>query len=148
MSEPAHESLNHDNTFKHLLDALQRRYPDLEETAVSSLEDRNDAFIEKIIQIIRQDGNPETRSFAIKALHGISSLGWLKTLIDVAQDDEDKSVRLVAIRHLGHSGQKMAIPTLEKIVARDADSDIIREASVAIQVLQGITPEGSQDLDP
>jgi len=53
---------------------------------------------------------------------------------------EDDEIRICIIQSLAKLKANLALPELLKIVNRDPNHDVIREASLAIQIIQGITP--------
>ncbi|MHA2366677.1 MAG: HEAT repeat domain-containing protein [Candidatus Hodarchaeales archaeon] len=100
-------------------------------------------LLEKLIK--NENKHPLTRISAIQSLAWFKEKSHLKLLIDLALDDANKLVRLSAIEEVASLKDQGAVEPLMKLVNRSSDEQIIKAASVAIQVIQGLTPEWSLD---
>jgi HEAT repeat protein len=94
---------------------------------------------------MQKDEYPWTRVSAIQSLTWIADPVIIKPLMETALKDSDKLVRRTAIESIGSLKNPVAISTLEQIVNTEKDPDIKNAASIAIQVIQGITPSWSQN---
>lgn len=107
---------------------------------------RDKRVIPFLIEAAKNDDYPWTRVSAIQSLSWIGDPKIIDPLIDIVLNDGNRIVRKTAIEILGNMKDEKAIEPLNKIVNSNDESDEIKKAaSVAIQVIQGITPSWSQD---
>jgi HEAT repeat protein len=98
-----------------------------------------------LVNTIYGPDNLVTSKSAIKVMQYIKKDLVFKELVDLVNTDIHPELRMSAIRVLGSMKDETAIPILEKIVNRSDNERVIQTASIAIQVIQGITDDTSQD---
>ncbi|MCY3413305.1 MAG: HEAT repeat domain-containing protein [Candidatus Heimdallarchaeota archaeon] len=129
-----------------VVDELRYGHPETRKAAAIKLgRIRNIEVIPYLIEAIQQDSYSFTRVSAIQSLGWIADLSAVEALIQAVDTDKDKLVRKTAINTLGAFKDRRALPVLEKVVNNGAEEEDVRNAaSIAIQVINGITPDYSQ----
>ncbi|MHA2249074.1 MAG: HEAT repeat domain-containing protein [Candidatus Kariarchaeaceae archaeon] len=107
---------------------------------------RDPKSIPALIDAMKNDEYALTRVFAIQSLVWIADRSVIRHLIDVALTDASNLVRKTAIEALASFKDTIALKPLYRIVNTDKNNEIVRSASISIQVILGITPETSHDL--
>lgn len=132
-----------------VVDELKYGHPETRKKAAIKLgRIRDKTVIPHLIKAMLHDSYKWTRISAIQSLTWIADQRIIEPLIQVAKDDTDDLVRKTAIEALGNFRNEEAISHLEIIVNDRSNSEEIRKAaSIAIQVIQGITPSWSQDMN-
>jgi HEAT repeat protein len=95
---------------------------------------------------MKHDEFPLTRVFAIQSLTWIADRSVIRHIIDIALSDPSVLVRKTAIEALASFKDTIALKPLYRIVNSDKNPEIVRVASVSIQIILGITPETSHDI--
>jgi HEAT repeat protein len=131
------------NNFLELLKFSEPERIKKELSAIDELQHRE--VVTFLVNTIYGPDDIETSRAAIQVMQYIKKDLVLKELVDLATADIHPELRMSAIRVLGSLKEETAIPILEKIVNRSDDAQIIQTASIAIQVIQGITEDTSQD---
>ncbi|MCY3413284.1 MAG: HEAT repeat domain-containing protein [Candidatus Heimdallarchaeota archaeon] len=132
-------------TFSQLLSKLESHYP---ETKVKqNFEEKNfEAIIPILIDTIIHSEVEGDRLLAVKTLQFIDDPTPVAKLKHTLLHDHHKTVRIAIIQMIGKLKLASMIPILTKIVNRDDDDEVIKTASLAIQVIQEITPFSSMDF--
>ncbi len=128
-------------SFNQLLSRLGSNDEFNRKNAVKKLEifkDQN--LMEHIIQLLRDTEETEVKKRVLETITWFEDLTTVKPLIVILNDEEDDEVRICIIQTLAKMKANLALSELLKIVNRDHNPDVIREASLAIQIIQGITP--------
>ena len=102
-------------------------------------------IIPNLVNTIKQSDVPHDRLIAVKSLRWIADPSPLAQLKNTLLHDDDNNVRCALIELIGSLREASMMHTLNKIVNRDDDPQVIKTASLAIQVIQGITPASSMD---
>lgn len=136
-----------DNKISEVVDELKYGHPETRKAAAIKLgRIRDERVIPHLIKAIKQDDYAWTRISAIQSLTWIADPSIIDPLIDAALHDENSLVRKTAIESLGNLKDDRALDPLNDIVNnKNNPEDVKKAASVAIQVIQGITPTWSQD---
>lgn len=103
-------------------------------------------IIPDLVNTIRESDIPQNRLIAVKSLRWIGDPSPLALLKKTLLHDDDNNVRCAIIELIGSLREASMMHSLTKIVNRDDDPVVIRTASIAIQVIQGITPASSLDF--
>jgi len=130
-----------------VIDELKYGHPETRKAAAIKLgRIRDERVVPHLIKAIKEDDYAWTRISAIQSLSWIGDPSIIDPLIDAALHDSDELVRKTAIEALGNIKNEKALEPLTQIVNDKKNSDsVINAASIAIQVIQGITPSWSQD---
>ncbi len=129
-----------------VVDELKYGHPETRKAAAIKLgRIRDEQVIPHLIKAIKKDEYPWTRVSAIQSLTWIADPMIIDALLDAAVNDIDTLVRRTAIESLGSFKERRALKIFEKIVNEDSDLELKKAASIAIQVIEGITPAWSQD---
>ncbi|MHA2253491.1 MAG: HEAT repeat domain-containing protein [Candidatus Kariarchaeaceae archaeon] len=129
-----------------VVDELNYGHPETRKAAAIKLgRIRDIQVIPHLIKAMQKDEYPWTRVSAIQSLTWIADRSIIEPLMNTALNDKDKLVRRTAIESLGSFKDPKALDVLNQIVENDPDYEIKQAASIAIQVIQGVTPEWSQN---
>ena len=110
-------------------------------SAVQKLENLHDKnLVKHIFQLLRDTDEREVKKRVLETITWFEDLTTVKPLIVILNEEEDDETRICIIQTLAKMKANVALPELLKIVNRDHNPDVIREASLAIQIIQGITP--------
>lgn len=107
-------------------------------TKLEKFQDKN--LMQHIFQLLRDTDEREVKKRVLETITWFDDLATVKPLIVILNDEEDDETRICIIQTLAKIKANVALPELLKIVNRDHNPDVIREASLAIQIIQGITP--------
>ncbi len=107
---------------------------------------RDPKSVPALIDAMKHDEFPLTRVFAIQSLTWIADRSVIRHIIDIALSDPSVLVRKTAIEALASFKDTIALKPLYRIVNSDKNTEIVRVASVSIQIILGITPETSHDI--
>ena len=102
-------------------------------------------IIPDLVSTIKESDIPHNRLIAVKSLRWIADPSPLAHLKNTLLHDDDNDVRCAIIQLIGSLREASMMHSLNKIVNRDDDPTVIKTASIAIQVIQGITPASSMD---
>ena len=129
-----------------VVDELKWGHPETRKAAAIKLgRIRHTEVIPYLLEAIAKDDYMWTRISAIQSLGWIADPVVIKNLILCVEKDTEDLVRKTAIITLGAFKDERALPSLEKIVNnRSEGSEIRTAASLAIEVIKGITPDYSQ----
>ena len=102
-------------------------------------------------QVVTEDEHPAVRAYAIRTLTGLTSDMSLPTL-EMGLQDQDRAVRLEAIRAIGRIDDERAVRNLERLLFDDPDPQIRRFAVQAIgarrdENARSILERAAQDPD-
>ena len=128
-------------TFNQLLTRLGSDNEISRKIAVNKLkhfQDKN--LMLHIFQLLRDTEEREVKKRVLETITWFDDLTSVKPLIVILNDEEDDETRICIIQTLAKIKANVALPELLKIVNRDHNPEVIREASLAIQIIQGITP--------
>ncbi len=109
----------------------------------SLIVNNKDNYLPLLLHQLKIEKNMETRKLILQSISWAPDIRAVKPLLNILNNESDKKILILAIRTLGAIKSELAIPDLNKLVNRSPDVDIIQEASLAIQVIQGLTPEWS-----
>ena len=98
-----------------------------------------DDLVPQLLELINETDSVLTKQAAIDVLTHLRDSTTLKPLLDLILNEEDANLRKTAIKSVGVLGYTEAIPTLEKVMNRTGDTNLIQICSQVIQVLQGVT---------
>ncbi len=107
---------------------------------------RDPKSVPALIDAMKNDEYAMTRVFAIQALTWIAERSVIKHIIEIALNDKSNLVKKTAIESLGSFKDTMALKPLYRIVNSDKNREIVRVASLAIQIILGIAPQSSLDI--
>ncbi len=128
-------------SFNQLLSRLGSNDELNRKNAVKILEDFKDQnLMQHIFQLLRETDEIEVKKRVLETITWFEDLTSVKPLIVVLNEEENDETRICIIQTLAKLKANLALPELLKIVNRDHNPDVIREASLAIQIIQGITP--------
>jgi HEAT repeat protein len=128
-------------SFNQLLSRLGSNDKLNRKNAIKKLEGFKDKnLMEHIFELLRETDEREVKKRVLETISWFDDLSAVKPLIVILNDEEDIEVRICIIQTLAKLKANSALPELLKIVNRDHNPDVIREASLAIQIIQGITP--------
>ncbi|MDH5401740.1 MAG: HEAT repeat domain-containing protein [Candidatus Heimdallarchaeota archaeon] len=132
---------------KDILDDLKYGHPETRKGAALKLgRIRDITVIPHLVKCLKEDTYPWTRVSAIQSLTWIAHESIIEPLIDVAKHDKDLMVRRTAIESLGNMRNRSALQILNDIVNNESeDNEIKKAASIAILVIEGLTPSYAQD---
>ena len=139
--------MSREKKIEEVVEELKYGHPETRKAAAIKLgRIRDERVIPYLIQAIKEDDYSWTRISAIQSLSWIADPSIIDPLIDAALHDKDTLVRKTAIEALGNLKNEAAIEPLNQIVNDPSNpTDVKSSASIAIQVIQGITPSWSQD---
>lgn len=128
------------------VDELKWGHPETRKAAAIKLGRIRDAeVIPYLLDAMEKDDYMWTRISAIQSLGWIADPIAIKAMIRCVENDPKNLVRKTAINTLGAFKDSMPIPILEKIVNNENETNEIRNAaSLAVEVIKGITPDYSQ----
>ncbi|MHA2502712.1 MAG: HEAT repeat domain-containing protein [Candidatus Kariarchaeaceae archaeon] len=139
--------MSSEDRISEVVDELKYGHPETRKAAAIKLgRIRDHKVIPHLIKAVKNDDYSWTRISAIQSLAWIADSSIISTLIEAALHDSDTLVRKTAIEALGNLKDESALDPLISIVNDPTSpTDVKNSASVAIQVIQGITPTWSQD---
>ena len=137
--------MENDLSFTGLLERLGSINDERLSTVNQSDKTSEEPLLSEFMKLFRQTEDNELKKSVIESLIIFKEISLTKTILTLIDDENDDGVKIQAIRFLGQKKDKLALSGLERIVNLSDSADVIQEASIAIQIIQGIAPEWSQD---